>query len=128
MKAYAIVLVSLLAASSMAADLAGSYKEAAVAADTQPKDREARIYESIDLNDYYQQKYGPVFESCLRSTHDMSPFSFVLAIGADGRVLRIYADHETNVFACVRPALQKGEFPHPPFAPYYEEFSMKFSQ
>ena len=115
----------------MAGDLAGSFKQAAALADAQDvTDRAIRIYAEIDLKDYYQQKYGPVFQSCLKSTEhpDMSTFSFVMAIGADGRVLRLYVDHETNIFACVRPTLQKGEFPHPPFAPYYTHFTMNFSK
>ena len=42
-------------------------------------------------------------------------------------VLRLYVDHETNMFACVKPTLEKDEFPHPPFAPYYMHVTMNFS-
>ena len=127
---YAIVLVSLLTTSCIAGDLAGSFKQAAALAGAQPTDRATRIYAELDLRDYYQQKYMPIFQLCLKSTEhpDMSSFSFVLALGADGRVLRTYADHETNMFACVKPTLQKDEFPHPPFAPYYTQFTMNFSK
>jgi hypothetical protein len=112
----------------MAGDLARSFKEAAALANAQDKDRATRIYAQIDLKDYYQQKYGPMFVSCLKSTNhpDTSPFSFVVAIGADGGVLRLYIDHETNIYACVRRTLGKEEFPHPPFAPYYMHVSMYF--
>ena len=41
-------------------------------------------------------------------------------------VLRLYVDHETNMFACVKPTLEKDEFPHPPFAPYYMHVTMNF--
>ena len=113
----------------MAGDLASSFKQAVALAEAQDKDRATRIYADIDLRDYYQHKYSPVFVSCLKSDHaDTSPFSFVAAIGADGRVLRLYIDHETNIFACVRPTLQKGEFPHPPASPYYMHVSMSFSK
>jgi hypothetical protein len=128
---YTIVLISLLTTSGIAGDLAGSFKEAGALADAQDvTNRATRIYAAIDLKDYFQQKYMPIFQSCLRSTEhpDMSTFSFVLAIGADGRVLRLYADHETNMFACVRPTLQKDDFPHPPFAPYYMHTTMNFSK
>ena len=82
----------------------------------------------LDLMPYYEKKYSPVFQSCLASTDhpDTSPFSFVAAIGKDGRVLRLYIDHETNIFACVRQTLQKEEFPHPPLSPYYMHISMSF--
>lgn len=127
-KLYTIVFSSLLTASSLAGGLGGSFKQAVALADAQDKDRGTRIYAQIDLMPYYQQKYSPVFQSCLKSTEhpDTSPFSFVAAIGADGRVLRLYTDHETNIFACVRQTLQQDEFPHPPLSPYYMHISMSF--
>lgn len=114
----------------MAGDLASSFKQAVALAEARDKDRATRIYADIDLKDYYQHKYSPVFVSCLKSTDhaDTSPFSFVAAIGADGGVLRLYTDHETNIFACVRPTLQKDEFPRPPASPYYTHMSMSFSR
>jgi len=114
----------------MAGDLAGSFKEAVALAKTEDKDRATRIYSEIDLKDYWTQKYFPVFQSCLKSTEhpDTSTFELVVAIGTNGRVLRLYADHETNVLACVRPTLLKDEFPHPPFAPYYQHMTMNFSK
>jgi hypothetical protein len=127
---YAVALMFLLTTSSMAGDLVSSFNEAVALAKTEDKDRTTRIYSEIDLKDYYQRKYMPVFQSCLKSTEhpDPSTFSFVVAIGTDGRVLRLYADHETNVLACVRPTLLKDEFPHPPFAPYYMHVTMNFSK
>jgi len=129
-KLCALVVIFLLATSSVAADLATSFKQAVALGDAQDKGRATRIYEKIDLTPYYQQKYWPVFQACLKSTEhpDTSPFSFVVAIGSDGRVMRFYTDHETNILACVRPTLQKDEFPHPPFAPYYMHVSMSFSE
>jgi hypothetical protein len=129
-KICSILFISLLTTSGMAGDLASSFKQAVALAEAQDKDRTTRIYADIDLKDYYQQKYSPVFVSCLKSTDhaDTSPFSFVVAIGADGRVLRLYTDHETNIFACVRQTLQKDEFPHPPVSPYYMHVSMSFSK
>ena len=127
---FSILFVSLLTTLSLAGDLAKSFKEAIALADTEDKDRAVRIYAEVDLKDYYQQKYMPVFQSCLKSTEqpDTSTLSFVVAIGKDGRVLRLYTDHETNMLACVRPTLLKDEFPHPPFAPYYMHTTMNFSK
>ena len=98
-KVYPIVLIFLLTAPSVAGDLASSFKQAAALADAQPTDRATRVYDKIDLVDYYRKKYTPVFQSCLKSTDNTSPLSFVVAIGADGRVLGLYADHETK---CLR--------------------------
>ncbi len=127
---YFIASVLLLTTCSLAGDLATSFKEAVALADANESDRATRIYSKVDLPDYYQQKYMPVYQSCLKSTAhpDTSPFSFVVAIGADGRVLRLYNDHETNIYACVRPTLLKDQFPHPPIAPYYMHMSMTFSK
>jgi hypothetical protein len=125
---YTIVFISLLATSSIAGNLVSSFKQAAALGDAQEKERTTQAYVHLDLTPYYQQKYSPVFQSCLASTDhpDTSPFSFVAAIGTDGRVLRLYTDHETNIFACVRQMLQKDEFPRPPVSPYYMHVSMSF--
>jgi hypothetical protein len=127
---HSTLFILLLTTSGMASDLARSFKDAAALAVTQDKDRATRIYSAIDLHDYYEKKYGPIFSSCLNSTEhrDTSPFSFIVAIGTNGRVLRLYTDHETNIFACVRPSLQQDEFPHPPVSPYYLHVSMSFSK
>lgn len=120
-KIFSILFISLLTTTAMASGLPRSFKEAAELAAAEDKDRAIRIYAQIDLKDYYEQKYGPIFVSCLKSTvhPDTSPFSFVVAIGADGRVLRLYIDHETNICACVRQTLEKDKFPHPPVAPLH---------
>ncbi|HEV3419377.1 MAG TPA: hypothetical protein VG075_03660 [Candidatus Acidoferrum sp.] len=129
-KLCAIVLISLLTTAGRADDLASSFKQAAALADAQEKERAAQAYIHLDLTPYYEKKYSPVFQSCLASTDhpDTSPFSFVAAIGKDGRVLRLYIDHETNIYACVRQTLQKEEFPHPPAAPHYFHISMSFAK
>jgi len=123
-----IVFISLLTTAGRADDLATSFKQAAALGDAQEKERATQAYIHLDLMPYYQKKYSPVFQSCLASTdhRDTSPFSFVAAIGRNGRVLRLYVDHETNIYACARQTLQKEEFPHPPLSPYYLHVSMSF--
>ena len=127
-KLYAICLISLLTTSVRADDLATSFKQAVTLAVAQDKERAVRAYGQLDLKPYYEQKYSPIFLSCLKATDhpDTSPFSFAVAIGKDGHVLRLYTDHETNIYACVRQTLQKEEFPHPPLSPYYMHISMSF--
>jgi hypothetical protein len=124
----AIVLISLLTTAGRADELATSFKQAAALGDAQEKERATQAYIHLDLMPYYQKKYSPVYQSCLSSTDhpDTSPFSFVAAIGKDGRVLRLYVDHETKIYACVRQTLQKEEFPRPPLSPYYLHVSMSF--
>ena len=125
---YTLVLISLLTTFSRADDLASSFKQAAALGDAQEKERGTQAYIHLDLMPYYQKKYSAAFQSCLTSTDhpDTSSFSFVVAIGKDGRVLRLYTDHETNIFSCVRKTLQQDEFPHPPVTPHYFHVSMSF--
>jgi hypothetical protein len=129
-KLYAIVLISLLTTAGRANDLATSFKEACVLAEAQQQERSEQAYIHLDLTPYYKKQYSPVYQSCLRSTEhpDTSPFSFVAAIGKDGRVLRLYVDHETNIFACVRHTLEQDKFPAPPAAPHYFHVSMSFAK
>lgn len=127
-KFYLILFISLLTTPSIAGDLASSFKQAAALADAQDVQRTTQAYIHLDLMPYYQKKYSPVFQSCLASTDhpDTSSFSFVVAIAANGRILRLYIDHETNIFGCVRQTLLKDEFPRPPVSPYYMHVSMSF--
>ena len=127
-KIYPIVFIFLLTTSCRAGELASSFKQAAALGDAQEKERATQAYIHLDLTPYYQKKYSPVFQSCLTSTDhpDTSPFSFVAAIGKDGRVVRLYVDHETNIFACVRHTLEQDKFPVPPVAPHYFHVSMSF--
>jgi hypothetical protein len=127
-KLCALVFISLLTISTRAGELASSFKEACALAGAQQEKRSEQAYIHLDLTPYYKKKYSPVYQSCLRSTKhpDTSPFSFVAAIGKDGHVLRLYVDHETNIFACVRETLRQDEFPHPPVAPHYFHVTMSF--
>jgi hypothetical protein len=124
-----LLFILLLTTSGLAGDLASSFEQAVALADTEGRPA-AEAYSKNDLSPYYKQKYFPVFQSCLAPTKhpDTTPFSFVAALGADGRVMRLYVDHETSVFACVRQTLQTDEFPHPPVSPYYWHVSMNFGQ
>lgn len=126
---FVVIFVALLTTTAKEGDLATSYKQAAELAATLNKERDTQAYIHLDLTPYYQKKYWPVFQSCLKSTDhpDTSSFSFVVAIGKDGRVLRLYVDHETNIYECVRETLKKDEFPHPPLSPYYMHITMSFS-
>jgi len=129
-KLCAMIFISLFASSGRTGNLASSFKEAAVLGDAQEKDRGTQAYLHLDLMPYYQHKYSPVFQSCLASNEgaDTSPFSFVVAIGKNGRVLRLYVDHETRIYACVRNTLEQDKFPTPPVSPYYMHVSMSFTK
>ena len=124
-----IFIISLLTGSSIAGDMASTFEQASALALAQRKGPAAEAYQKNEGLRYFQQKYMPVIQSCLATTQhrDMSPFVFIAAIAKDGRVLQVYADHETNIFACARKTLEKDEFPHPPVSPFYLRIEMNFS-
>jgi len=121
-----LALCSVGAAS--AADLAASYQQAVVLSDAQDKAPATHDYLEKALLPYYQQKYGPVFQSCLSTVShpDYGSFSFVVAIADDGHVLRIYEDRTTNIFRCALDTLKADRFPTPPESPFYLDIDMRF--
>jgi hypothetical protein len=123
-----ITVVFLFALSAVATDLVGSLKEAITIAEAQEKAPATRGYFEHDLLRFYERRYGPVFQACFASTNqpDSTPFEFVAAIGADGRVMKVYTSQDTEILRCVRQTLEKDEFPKPPLAPYYLHIDMRF--
>jgi hypothetical protein len=129
MKALRIIGTIILAAiPATANDVAGSFREAVVQAEAQETAAGTRDYFSRVLLPYYGQKYAPVLQSCFARVPqpDGGAFSFVAAIGPDGRVVRFYDDHETNISRCLSEAVKVDVFPTPPQSPYYLHIDMKF--
>jgi hypothetical protein len=123
-----IVLALGAVGAASAADLAATYQQAVVLSDAQDKAPATHDYLQQALLPYYQQKYGPVFHSCLSavSNPDYSSFSFVVAIAGDGHVLRIYENRTTNIFRCALDTLKADTFPAPPESPFYLDIDMRF--
>ena len=123
-----IGMVCLFALSAVATDLVSSLKEAVAIADEQENALATRDYFAHSLLPDYEQRYGPVFQTCFTSTRhpESAPFEFVAAIGSDGRVMRVYTNQDTTILKCVRLTLEKDVFPKPPVAPYYLHIDMRF--
>lgn len=122
-------LLFAVVASASTGELATNYQQAAQLAEAQEKAPATRDYFNQILLPHYAQKYAPVFQSCFASVKqpDNGPFSFVAAIGVDGRVVRLYEDQKTNISACALEALRNDTFPSPPQSPYYLHIEMKFT-
>jgi hypothetical protein len=130
MKTISVIgLMWLVTIPALGGELAKSLEDATALADAQEQAVATRGYFAQTLLPYYAQKYASVFQSCFATVPqaDDGSFSFVAAIGIDGRVIRLYNDHETNIFVCLRETLNKDVFPKPPASPYYLHIDMKFT-
>jgi hypothetical protein len=122
-------LLSFLVLAAFADDFPGTFQQARTLAEAQEQAAATKGYFAGVLLPYYAEKYGPVLQSCFANVRNPSSqsFAFVVAIGADGRMVRLYNDHQTNVFLCLRSALQRELFPMPPVVPYYLHIEMQFT-
>lgn len=130
----AALCATLAAASTVLAQgpavegLAGSYVEAQELGRRDESAEATRDYHRNVLLPEFSQRYRAHFKECTSSVPqpESTPFSFVAAIGADGRVLRLWSDRSTNVFQCVRGKLLFDRFTPPPRAPFYLYIHMRF--
>lgn len=131
----ALALIAILVPTAIHAQgpgaegLAGSYVEAQERGRHDESDEATRDYHRNVLLPQFSQAYRGHFRDCTASVPqpESTPFSFVAAIGADGRVLRIWSDRSTNVYQCVRGRLLFDRFPVPPRSPFYLYIHMRFT-
>jgi hypothetical protein len=124
------VAAAFAQAQGTADGLAASYVEAQELGRRDESDDATRDYHRDVLLPQFSQRYRVYFRECSSSVTqpETTPFSFVAAIGADGRVLRVWSDRSTNVYQCVRGRLLFDRFPPPPRAPFYLYIHMRFTK
>ena len=122
------VAFSLGAQGPVTNGLAGSYVEAQELGRRDEADDATRDYHRTVLLPQFSQIYRAHLRECTASVPqpESTPFSFVAALGADGRVLRVWSDRSTNVYQCVRGRLLFDRFTAPPRAPFYLYIHMRF--
>jgi len=110
--------------------LASSYVQAQEFGRRDESDEATREYHRNVLLPEFSQRYRAHFRECTSTVPqpEATPFSFVAAIGGDGRVLRVWSDKSTNVYQCVRGRLLFDRFTPPPRAPFYLYIHMRFTQ
>ena len=108
--------------------LAASYVEAQELGRRDEAADATRDYHRDVLLPEFSQRYRAHFRECTATVPEpeSTPFSFVAAIGGDGRVIRLWSDRSTNVYQCVRGRLLFDRFPAPPRAPFYLYIHMRF--
>jgi hypothetical protein len=122
-----VILVTVIC--SLATDLANTFQQAVDLAEAQDKLPGIKKYSGQTLMPFWQQQMGPIFQACFKSVKqaDSTSFAFVAALGPDGKVVRVYTDHETNMYQCMLVTLKSEQFPAPPTSPYYLHISMQFA-
>jgi hypothetical protein len=110
--------------------LASSYVEAQEFGRRDEADPSTVEYHRNLLLPQFSQRYRALLRECQASLPqpDPSPFSFVAAIGEDGRVLKLWSDRSPPVYSCVRGRLLFERFAPPPRAPFYLYIHMRFAQ
>jgi hypothetical protein len=110
--------------------LASSYLEAQEFGRRDEADPRTVEYHRNLLLPQFSQRYRALLRECQASLPqpDPSPFSFVAAIGEDGRVLKLWSDRSPPVYSCVRGRLLFERFAPPPRAPFYLYIHMRFAQ
>jgi len=120
--------IDVLAQGPAADGLAASYVEAQELGRRDESADATRDYHRDVLLPEFSQRYRAHFRECTATVPgpESTPFSFVAAIGSDGRVIRLWSDRSTNVYQCVRGKLLFDRFPAPPRAPFYLYIHMRF--
>lgn len=129
-RSLALLAVVTMAASAGAQELVESYFEARAQARLDELDETTKAYHRDVLLPDFTQRYGRHFRECSQQlpSPEPTPFSFVVAVGADGKVLRLWSDRSTSVYQCVRGKLLFDRFSPPPRAPFYLFVQMRFAE
>lgn len=124
-----LTTLSVTAVLCVGADTAATYQQALDLAKAQEKESALGEYSRQSFAPVWQQRMNPIFQACFKSVQqpDTSSFAFVAAIGPDGTVLRVYSDHETNMYQCMAASLKGEQFAAPPESPYYKQITMRFA-
>jgi hypothetical protein len=123
------LLLTAMATHAAEAPLASSYVEAQELGRRDEADPRFTEYHRNQLLPAFTARYRTHLHECQTTLPqpDRTPFSFVAAIGDDGRVLRLWSDRSAPVYPCLRGRLLFERLPAPPRAPFYLYIHMRFA-
>ena len=109
--------------------LAESFVEAQELGRRDEKDPVTVDYHRTTLLPQFSASYRAHLRECQAALPqpDQTPFSFVAALDADGKVQKLWSDRSPPVFACLRGRLLFDRFTPPPRAPFYLYVHMRFA-
>ena len=119
-----------LGALAQGSELAGSYVEAQELGRRDESDPQTLAYHRNVLLPEFSGRYRALLRDCQATLAqpDQTPFSFVVALGPDGQVTRVWSDRSAPVYPCLRGRLLFERFSPPPRAPFYLYIHIRFAQ
>jgi hypothetical protein len=113
-----------------AQSLADSFVEAQELGRRDESDPQTLEYHRNMLLPQFSARFRALMRECQATleARDESPFSFVAALGNDGRVLRLWSDRSPPVYVCVRGRMLFERFEPPPRTPFYLYIHMRYAQ
>ena len=109
--------------------LADSFVDAQELGRRDEKDPATVEYHQSVLLPQFSARYRAHLRDCQAALPqpDQTPFSFVAAIDAEGKVIKLWSDRSPPVYSCVRGRLLFDRFAPPPRAPFYLYVHMRFA-
>ena len=109
--------------------LAESFVEAQELGRRDEKDPLTVDYHRTALLPQFSASYRAHLRECQATLPqpDQTPFSFVAALDAEGKVMKLWSDRSPPVYACLRGRLLFDRFTPPPRAPFYLYVHMRFA-
>jgi hypothetical protein len=128
--AFSLVVSFATFAFAQGPDLAASYVEAQQLGRRDESDPLTVDYHRNVLLPEFSARYKALLGACQSALPhpDQTPFSFVVAVGAEGEVVRLWSDRSPPVYACIRGRLLFERFTPPPRVPFYLYIHMRFTQ
>jgi hypothetical protein len=80
-----------------------------------------------DTGKAFAANYSTAVVDCLKNSGDsfLIPFDLVIQVGKTGAVEQVYSTLTTHVSECLKPLVQKGQFPAPPQPSYWVKIHLQ---
>jgi hypothetical protein len=114
-----------LCAVARAQGLPSTLEEALKLADQRGKVPVTREYHHGPFMAYFGPLYIAVLNGCMRTHPLRERLVFVVALDAQGKLVRVYSNQASPFMRCVEDQLVRDRFPRPPEAPYFAEFRVE---
>jgi hypothetical protein len=111
---------------SKGASVVKSIEAALKAADANLTTAEGRKFDG-ETGKTFAAKYSTAVADCQKNSGDpfLIPFDLLIQVGKGGAVEQVYSTLRTHVSECLKPQVQKGQFPSPPQASYWVKIHLQ---